>query len=120
MKKRTALLLSLSATAAFLLFLLGQALFFAPAGVSVRPDRTAAVEEARLDLNRAAADELRRLPGLGPALSEAIVTWREEHGAFRSVDELTEVSGIGQKTLEALRDYVYVQGADPGPDPGHS
>ncbi|MBQ9662403.1 MAG: helix-hairpin-helix domain-containing protein [Oscillospiraceae bacterium] len=117
MKKRTALLLGLSATAAFLLFLFVRTLTFAPAGVTVHPEHRTAEEDLRLDLNLASPEELQLLPGIGPSLSEAIVARREEHGAFRSVDELAEVPGIGEKTLSAVRDYVFVKGGtdeDPG------
>lgn len=113
MKNRTALLLGLSATLAFLLFLLFRFIAFAPAGITVHPDRHTEPEDMRLDLNVASAEELTDLPGIGPALSEAIVSWRVEHGRFRSVDQLAEVPGIGDKTLSAVREYVYVQG---GPD----
>ena len=55
-----------------------------------------------LDLNRASAAELERLPGIGPALAERIVQWREEHGLFRTVAELERVPGIGPRTVERL------------------
>ena len=51
-------------------------------------------------------DELERLPGIGEKRAQAIVAWREEHGPFRSVDELVQVSGIGEKLLAGLRDYA--------------
>ena len=117
MKKQTALLLGLSATAAFLLFLLFRTLTFAPPGITVHPDHRTAQEDMRLDLNLASPEDLQSLPGIGPALSEAIVSWREEHGGFQTTDQLTEVPGIGGKTVSAICDYVYVQGGtdeDPG------
>jgi competence protein ComEA len=61
-----------------------------------------------LDLNSATADELDTLPGVGPATAQAIVGYRSKHGPFRSVDDLTEVQGIGPAKLEALRDLVRV------------
>ncbi|MFP5335661.1 MAG: helix-hairpin-helix domain-containing protein [Actinomycetes bacterium] len=61
-----------------------------------------------VDLNSASAADLDALPGIGPVLSERIVAWREEHGRFSSVDELLEVSGIGQSLLERLRPLVRV------------
>ncbi len=60
----------------------------------------------RLDLNRASAGELEALPGIGPARARAIVRWREEHGRFRSVEDLLEVSGIGPATLDRLRPLI--------------
>jgi len=61
-----------------------------------------------VDLNRADATALQALPGVGPATSAAIVEWREGSGGFRSVDDLLEVPGIGEKTLESLRPLVTV------------
>ena len=57
-------------------------------------------------LGTATAAELETLPGVGPATSAAILTWRDENGGFRTVDDLLEVPGIGEKTLEALRPLV--------------
>lgn len=59
-----------------------------------------------LDLNAASAEQLDTLPGVGPATSAAIVTYRERNGRFRTVDELLEVPGIGPAKLEAIRPLV--------------
>ena len=59
-----------------------------------------------IDLNTASAADLTRLPGIGEKRAQAIVAWREEHGPFQSVDELVQVSGIGEKLLAGLRDYA--------------
>jgi competence protein ComEA len=59
-----------------------------------------------IHLNTATAAELEALSGIGPALAEAIVSYRNEHGPFSSVDELLDVRGIGQAKLEALREQV--------------
>lgn len=61
-----------------------------------------------LDLNTATAAQLRLLPGIGEKLSEAIVSWREEHGRFQSVEKLLQVPGIGEKRLAAIRELVTV------------
>jgi competence protein ComEA len=63
---------------------------------------------APLDLNTATLQQLDGLPGVGPVLAQRIVDWRTEHGRFTSVDELTEVSGIGERTLADLRSGVRV------------
>ena len=64
--------------------------------------------DGRIDINSATVSELETLPQIGPALARAIVSYREEHGAFASVEELLLVKGIGPATLEKLRDRVAV------------
>ena len=59
-------------------------------------------------LNSASAVELELLPGVGPATAQAIVSYRDENGPFLTVDDLTDVPGIGPAKLEALRDLVTV------------
>lgn len=59
-----------------------------------------------IDINSAPVEDLQRLPGIGEKRAKAIVAWREEHGPFQSVDELVQVSGIGEKLLAGLRDYA--------------
>nr|WP_274387738.1 helix-hairpin-helix domain-containing protein [Salsipaludibacter albus] len=63
---------------------------------------------APVDLNRAGTTELEALPGVGPVLAGRIVAWREEHGAFTSVGQLRDVSGIGEKTFQSLAPLVVV------------
>lgn len=61
---------------------------------------------ASVSLNTADTAALDSLPGVGPVLAQRIIDWRAEHGRFTSVDELGEVSGIGDKLLERLRPRV--------------
>lgn len=61
-----------------------------------------------VNLNTATVDELDALPGVGPTIAQAIVDHRSEHGPFESVDQLIEVSGIGEAKLEQLRSLVVV------------
>jgi competence protein ComEA len=67
-----------------------------------------ATAEPRVNLNRASADELQTLPGVGPVLARRMVEWRKAHGRYRTVDELQEVKGIGKKRMEQLRLLVTV------------
>ncbi|WP_185934518.1 ComEA family DNA-binding protein, partial [Actinobaculum suis] len=62
----------------------------------------------RVNLNTASAAELETLPGVGPATARDILAWRENNGPFTSVEDLLEVSGIGPKKFEKLRDSVTV------------
>lgn len=66
------------------------------------------VEEGPLNINTATAEELEKLPGIGPELARRIVSYREEHGPFGSVKELLNVKGIGPVTLEKIRDLITV------------
>ena len=94
------------------LFLRDRAAMEAPA--SVETALTAPVEEVRPDLspvNLNTADEaaLTALPGIGVALAARIVEYREAHGPFEAVEDLTNVSGIGQGKLAALEGLVTVE-----------
>ena len=59
-----------------------------------------------VNINTADAAALETLPGVGPVLASSIISWRDENGAFRAVDELLAVSGIGEKTLDGFREQV--------------
>lgn len=59
-----------------------------------------------VSLSLATASELESLSGVGPALAQRIISWREEHGPFRQVEDVLAVSGIGTATLEGFRDQV--------------
>ena len=71
----------------------------------------AVVPESALpvNINTAAAEELDVLPGIGPALAGRIIAYREEHGPFTAVEDLLEVSGIGEKVLDGLRDQIVLE-----------
>lgn len=78
--------------------------------VGEEPPAASAEEDAggAVDLNRASAAELEDLPGIGPALAQRIIAWRETEGPFGAVDDLLAVSGIGPSVLEGLRDRARV------------
>lgn len=81
-------------------------------GPAAAMTRTTAKKETSLkepiDINRAGADELQRLPGIGPKMSQRIIDERQKR-PFEKVDDLRRVSGIGAKTLEKLRPHVTVK-----------
>jgi competence protein ComEA len=76
------------------------------AGSTAAP--TGAAPGTPVDLNTATLEQLDGLPGIGPVLAQRILDWRTEHGRFTSVEELGEVSGIGDKMLSQLRSKVTV------------
>lgn len=72
-------------------------------------DKNSLPEHDTININTATADELAEfLPGIGPSKAAKIVQYREASGGFDSVDELINVSGIGEKTLANLRPYCRV------------
>ncbi len=77
-----------------------------PAVGEVPPAAVGAASDGRIDLNTADVAALDTLPRIGPAMARRIVEWREANGPIRSVDDLLAVSGIGAKTVEALRPLV--------------
>jgi competence protein ComEA len=70
---------------------------------SRKSSAAAGAPAARVDVNRATADELATLPGIGPALARRIVEWRGAHGPFATVDDLEKVPGVGPATVARLR-----------------
>ena len=69
-----------------------------------------AAAEGKVNINEASAEELALLPRVGPAVAQRIVDFREENGAFKSMEDLMLVRGIGEKTFERLAPYVALSG----------
>lgn len=65
-----------------------------------------------LDLNRATADELEALPGIGAVLAQRVVAFRESAGRFRTVDDLRGVKGIGAKKFDRLKSLITVSSSE--------
>lgn len=78
----------------------------ASASVSQPEKPDSLLEGETVNLNTASLYDLERLPGVGSTRAQAIMDYRQEHGPFRSVDDLLQVNGIGPGTLEGLRAYV--------------
>ena len=84
--------------------------------IPISPDRSvppqpsmqkpAPSDGARLNINTATSEELQTLRGIGPALAQRIIEYRQTSGGFSTVDDLTNVKGIGAKTLEKIRDSI--------------
>lgn len=72
------------------------------------PEYPTVVEKRLLNVNTAGREELEGLPGIGPAIAQRIIEWRETKGPFQRVEDLLQVSGIGSARLAAIRDLVSV------------
>ncbi|MGW5737039.1 helix-hairpin-helix domain-containing protein [Streptomyces sp. NPDC055261] len=75
-------------------------------GAGAASGSTGTAPAAPVALNTATAEQLDELPGVGPVLAQHIIDYRTEHGGFRSVDELREVNGIGDKRYADLQNLV--------------
>lgn len=65
--------------------------------------------EQLVNINTATAEELQNLPGIGETRAQSIIEYRETNGAFQKVEDLKNISGIGDKTFEKLKDKVTVK-----------
>ncbi len=80
-----------------------------PAAGPALPSSTAtSAAPLSVDINTATQPELETLPGIGPVTAQSILDWRAQNGAFTSVDQLLDVSGIGDATLADIAPYVHV------------
>ncbi|WP_404404000.1 helix-hairpin-helix domain-containing protein [Jeotgalibacillus malaysiensis] len=64
------------------------------------------VQSDTININNATQSELETIPGIGPAKASAIIQYREEHGQFKSIEEIMNISGIGEKTFEKLKESI--------------
>jgi competence ComEA-like helix-hairpin-helix protein len=71
-----------------------------------------------VNINTATSEELQHVPGIGPATAEKILQMRKSYGAFKSVDDLLAIRGLGAKRLEKMRKYLTV-GKAPTAAPQH-
>lgn len=78
------------------------------AGASVGGGAGTAASGAKVNLNSATQAELETLPRIGPALAQRIIDWRTKNGRFASIQDLANVTGIGEKTFDGLKELVTV------------
>jgi competence protein ComEA len=80
-------------------------------GAQAAPDSTGSAGGAPatpLDLNVATSEQMQQLPGVGPVLAQRIIDYRTQHGGFRTVEELRQVTGIGARRFAELKDLVRI------------
>jgi competence protein ComEA len=65
-------------------------------------------EDGKININTADKGLLETLPGIGPSRAQGIIEHRERHGAFETIDEIKDVTGIGDKIFEGLKDFIVV------------
>mgnify|MGYP005750439775 CR=1 FL=1 len=74
----------------------------------VGPSEASNHSDGKININTATVEQLQTLSGIGQAKAKAIVAYREDNGYFKTIDELTNVSGIGQKSLDNIRQEITV------------
>lgn len=71
-----------------------------------------AADSAKVDLNKASIQELTQLKGIGEKFAERIIEYREKNGKFEKVEDIMKVKGIGQKKFDTIKDLIFVESGD--------
>lgn len=86
----------------------GQQIVVASTSETEGTSTQAGVTNGKVNINTADSETLQTISGIGPSKAQKIIAYREANGRFKKVDDLTNVSGFGEKTLEAIRDQICV------------
>lgn len=78
-------------------------------GENIIEDTKTSSANKTVNLNKADEDALQQIPGIGPSMAQKIIRYRTENGEFKSIEDLKNVSGIGDKKFESMRDYICVK-----------
>jgi competence protein ComEA len=76
---------------------------------AAEPTRVATAAVARININTASAKDLQGLPGIGQVTAERIVAHRTEKGQFKSANDLLKVKGVGEKSMEKIRELISIE-----------
>lgn len=78
-------------------------------GVSSNNEKTENTQKAKININTATQTQLETLPGIGPSTAIKIITYRKEKGKFKNIEDIKEVSGIGDSKFEKIKDYITIK-----------
>jgi competence protein ComEA len=76
--------------------------------------KPAATAAAPVNLNTATAEQLATIPGVGPRMAERIIDYRQKNGGFKKIEDLMNVSGVGEKSFLKMKPLITVTAARPG------
>jgi len=76
--------------------------------------KPAATAAAPVNLNTATAEQLATIPGVGPKMAERIIDYRQKNGGFKKVEDLMNVSGVGEKSFLKMKPLITITAARPG------
>lgn len=86
-----------------------QMLLYVPKkGEQVQGTNPPSEQEGKIQINAASKEQLEKITGIGPRKAENIMKYREEHGPFQKMEDLLEVDGIGEKSLEKIKDKIII------------
>nr|WP_307802525.1 helix-hairpin-helix domain-containing protein [Bacillus sp. XF8] len=86
-----------------------QMLLYVPKkGEQVQAANLPSGQEGKIQINVAPKEQLEKITGIGPRKAENIMKYREEHGPFQKIEDLLEVDGIGEKSLEKIKDKIII------------
>lgn len=76
--------------------------------INTNQTKSMSSNQGKVNINTATKDELQNLPGIGPALAEKIIEYRQNR-KFSNIDDIKKVSGIGEKRFDAIKDFIIVK-----------
>lgn len=78
-------------------------------GISDNNTKTGNTQKEKININTATQTQLETLPGIGPSTATKILTYRKENGKFKTIEDIKEVSGIGEAKFEKIKNFITVK-----------